>query len=88
MHEKECVICKVKFTTNKKMQLCCSEKCSKKRKYIKIAEYREKMKIKQLENQNENKKISREDNLNIAAKESFNLNISYGMYIALKDGYL
>ena len=85
MHEKECVICKVKFTTNKKIKLCCSEECRNERKRIIAIEYRKKKKA--MEELNSDKKEEK-PSLDCILKEMPKSGISYGKYIAIRDGYL
>ena len=85
MYEKECIICKVKFTTNKIIKLCCSEECRKERKRIIAMEYRKKKKA--MEELNVEKKEER-PSLDCNLKEMHKSGISYGKYIAIRDGYL
>lgn len=87
MYEKECVICGKKIITNKRTKLCCGEECRRKRKCINTAKWIEKRKIIE-ESEKQKEKTKKEPNLDVDSRRAFELKISYGKYMALKNGYL
>ena len=84
MYEKECIICKVKFTTQKRIKLCCSEECRSERKRMIAIDYRKRKKAEELNCEKKEEKPS----LDCILKEIAKTNLSYGEYIAVRDGYL
>ena len=78
----KCIVCGKSFEKRKHNNTCCTPKCAKDHLNSMQKEYREKIKC------DKNSKKAKKDEIDISIKKAKELNVSYGEYIAIRDGYL
>lgn len=78
----KCIVCGKSFEKRKHNNTCCTPKCAKEHFDTMQKEYRLKKK------ENKNSKKQKKEEFNISIKKAKELNVSYGEYIAIRDGYL